>query len=358
MFRILKYLSAALFTVSVSYGFGYYDSMTNGTVIPGLSPSTSALGSAKAIGIDEAVCLFTNPAMTAGLPLTIQGNAASISWSERVLESDIEKTVRTLTTFDNITAAAVYPLGRISLGAGYAKVAEFGYEGTHTLFDNPEDPPMGVELLYVTGGQWETMGSVSIELSESVSAGFSGGMRSVRAEYEYDFNSERFSIPDSSSEWTIDRSDFAWHAGVHLDGDLFKSGCCYSSGTEYMEESVSIGISAFAEHLKNITVGFEGELISPLDSNHFIGKLSVIMPLTKNLDALTSASFDDQRVANRAGFGFGLGFNGHIDRFNLGIGIINRFRARKDTAFPNETADRVDDSVTQFVFGIGYSFTD
>lgn len=125
-----------------------------------------------------------------------------------------------------------------------------------------------------------------------------------------------------------------------------------------MEESVSIGFSAFAEHLKKITVGFEGELISPFDSNHFLGKLSVIMPLTKNLDALTSASFDDQRIANRAGFGFGLGFSGHIDRFNLGIGIFNRFRARKDTAFPNESADRVDDSVTQFTFGVGYSFTD
>ena len=357
MTRSVLLVTATLISASVSFGFGYYDSMTSGTPIPGISPVSVALGASKAIGISEALSLFTNPAMTAELPFALQGTFSGISWSEKVIESDIDKTVRTLTNFGNFAAAMVYPLGPVSIGAGYAKVAEFGYQGTHTVFDNPDDPPLGVELLNVSGGQWEAMGSVSMAVTGPLSAGFSGGMRSASADYEYSFNSHRYSIPDSSSEWSLDQSEFAWHAGIHLDGELFKSGICYSSGTEYMEETVSMGFSAFAEHLKSITVGFEGELISPFDSNHFLGKLSIIMPLTENLNALTSASFDDQRIANRAGFGFGIGFIGHVDRFDMEVGVFNRFKARKDTAFPNESADRVDDSVTQFSFGVGYSFT-
>lgn len=358
MNKSLLLVTATLISATVSFGFGYFDSITLGTPIPGFSPASIALGSSKAIGVREAVSVFTNPAMTTGMPVTLQWSGSGISWTERVIESDVDQTVRTLTTFNNFAGALVYPVGPISVGAGYAKVAEFSYQGTHTVYDNPDNPPIGVELLNSSGGQWEAMGSVSMEVTGPLSAGFSGGMRSARADYDYSFNSELYSIPDSSSEWSVDQSEFAWHAGIALEGELFKSGLCYSSGTEYMEETVSIGFSVFAEHLKNITVGFEGELISPLDTNHFLGKLSVIMPLTSKLNAMTSASFDDQRIANRAGFGFGLGFVSHMGRFTLGSGVFNRFRARKDTGFPNENADRVDDSVTQFSFGVSYRFTD
>ena len=351
-------LIALLFILnSTGLSFGYYDSINEGTPIPGLSPTAVALGSPKALSPIEPACVFTNPALTAWAGGTVQAAYSAITWTERVIESDIDKTVRTLTTLDNFSGAAVWPVGPVTLGAGYAKVAEFGYEGTHTVYDDPEDPEIGVEILYADGGQHEAMGSASMVLAGVLSAGFSGGMRTASADYEYFFNSHRYSIPDSSAVWSFDESEFAWHAGLALNGDLFKSGLSYSSGTEYMEESVSIGFSAYAEHLKKITVGFEGELISPFDSNRFLGKLSIIMPLTKNLNALTSASFDDQRVANRAGFGFGLGFSGRIGRFNLGGGILNRFRARTDTAFPDEEADRVDDSATQFTIGLSYSFS-
>lgn len=357
--RLSMLLLGALFIItSISLGFGYFDAITNGTPLPGLTPVSVALGSAKAIGIREPASLFTNPAMTTGIPTAIQLSSSMISWTERVLQSDVDQTVRTMLTFDNLTGAAVWSSGGLAIGAGYAKVAEFGYDGTHTLFLNPSDPEIGVEILEADGGQWEAMGSVAMEVTGSLSAGFSGGIRSARADYSYEFNSSSIVIPDSSSEWSVDQSDFAWHAGIALDGELFKSGVSYSSGSEYMEESISFGGSAFAEHLKKITVGFEAEVISPFDANHFLGKLSIIMPLTKNLNALTSASFDDQRVANRAGFGFGLGFSGHIGRFTLDAGVLNRFRARKDTGFPNESADRVDDSATQFSFGVNYSFTD
>lgn len=355
--RNAAYLVATvLFIVSLSSGFGFYDSVNSGTPLPGLSPASAALGTSRAIGVPEPACLFTNPAKTAGLSLSAQLIGSGVSWTERVLESDVEKTVRTYLTASNFTGAVLVPVAGFSLSAGYAKVAEFGYEGTHTVYNAAGDKVIGVEILYADGGQWEAMGGLSKVIVGSLSAGLSAGMRIASANYEYDYNSSNIAIPDSVSMWSLDEKEFAWRAGLALGGDLFNSALSYASETEYMEDVIAIGISAFAPHLNSITVGFEGELTSPLDQNHFLGKLSVIMPLRTNLNALTSVSFDDQRIANRAGLGFGLGFNLILDRVDLSGAVISRFKARKNSAFPDEESDRVDDGVTQFSLGVNYRF--
>jgi len=51
MTRSVLLVTATLISASVSFGFGYYDSMTSGTPIPGISPVSVALGASKAIGI-------------------------------------------------------------------------------------------------------------------------------------------------------------------------------------------------------------------------------------------------------------------------------------------------------------------
>ena len=79
------------------------------------------------------------------------------------------------------------------------------------------------------------------------------------------------------------------------------------------------------------------------------------MPLTKCLESLISVSFYDNRVSNRAGFCFGMGFSGRVGTFILGGGVLNRFRARMDTAFPDEASDRVDDSYAIINLGVSYS---
>ncbi|MCD4707138.1 MAG: hypothetical protein K8S62_05310 [Candidatus Sabulitectum sp.] len=338
-----------------AFGFGYHDAITNGTVLGGFSPYTIALGTVRAVGASEPASIFTNPAQIAMHQFTVQLSGSSISWAERVIESDIDKTVRTLMTNSNGLAAVVYPAGGITIGAGVVKVAEFGYEGMHIIFDDPGAPEVGLALLESSGSQVEAMGSVSTVISGPLSAGFSGGVRRAAAEYQYNYASFLFSVPDSSNAWSKEKSEFAWHAGLALNGDLFKSGISYSSETEYMENILAFGGSAYAEHLKKTTVGFEAEITSPFDQNLFLGKLFLSMPLTKSLEALISVSFDDNRVANRAGFGFGMGFSGRVGRFILGGGVLNRFRARMDTAFPDEASDRVDDSYTIINLGVSYS---
>ncbi|MCK5130975.1 MAG: hypothetical protein KAR40_02355 [Candidatus Sabulitectum sp.] len=335
-----------------AFGFGYYDAITNGTVLGGFSPYTVALGTVRAVGVSEPASIFTNPAQVAVHPFSIQLSGSSISWAERVIESDLDKTLRTLMTNSNGLAAVVYPAGGITLGAGIVKVAEFGYDGMTLIYDDPDDPEIGIALLESSGSQIEAMGSVSMVIAGPLSAGFSGGVRRAAAEYQYNFNSFHFLIPDSLYTWSKNSSEFAWHTGLALTGDLFKSGVSYSSETEYMEDILAFGGSAYAEHLKKTTLGFEAEITSPFDKNLFLGKLFLSMPLTKSLEALVSVSFDDNRVANRAGFGFGMGFSGRVGRFTAGGGVLNRFRSREDTAFPDEQSDHVDDSYTIINLGI------
>ncbi len=78
------------------------------------------------------------------------------------------------------------------------------------------------------------------------------------------------------------------------------------------------------------------------------------MPLRSNLNALTSVSFDDQRVANRAGLGFGIGFAWTLNELEVNGGLLSRFRARRDTAFPEETSYRIDDGFAAFSLGLTY----
>lgn len=357
--RFLTGLTAILVLYSTqALGFGYFDAMTKGTVLGGFSPYTVALGTVRAVGASEPASMFTNPAQLASHPFTVQLSGSSISWAERVIESDVDKTLRTLMTNNSGMAAVVYPAGGITIGAGIARVVEFGYDGMSLIYDDPDDPEIGVAILDSEGSQIEVMGSVSMVISGPLSAGFSGGSRLTSVEYQYDFCSYHFLIPDSSYSWVKENSEFAWHAGLSLNGDIFKSGISYSSETLYMEDIIALGGSAFAEHLKKATVGFEAELASPLDQNLFLGKLFFSMPLTKSLEALLSVSFDDNRVANRSGFGFGMGFSGRVGQFTIGGGVLNRFRARKNSAFPQETSDRIDDSYTIINLGVSYTIGD
>ncbi len=351
-------LYSLLFTTLVgqAVGFGYFDSMTKGTILPCLSPAHTALGSLRAVGIVEPTSIFINPAQISLLPATVQLSGASIHWSERVMQSDINKTLRTMNKYNNGTAAVVVPIGSFVIGGGIAKVGEFSYEGSHTVYDNPDDPELGVAVLYADGSQWEALASVSKIITGPLSVGFSGGVRMVSADYSYFFNSHQSFLPDSSSVWAVEDTSFAWHAGLALTGELFKSGVSYSSSTDYMEDIIAFGGSALAEHLKNTTVGFEAQIASPFDGNRFMGNLYVQNPLTERLNVLTSVSFDDQRVANRAGLGFGLGFNLAYDRLTIGGGVLNRFKARKNSAFPNEQSDRVDDSSLSISMGLSYEF--
>ncbi len=340
--------------ISNAYAFGYFDSINKGTMVPGISPSTVALGSLRAVGISEPASIFMNPAQVVLLDTQVQIAWSSIQWAERVIQSDLEKTVRTHMTNDNGTAALVFPVGRVVIGAGIAKVGEFGYEGSHSIHDDPDDPELGVALLSAKGSQWESLASLSAVVTGQLSVGFSGGVRMVEADYKYEFNSSQFLIPDSTANWSIDDTEFAWHGGLALNGEMFKSGISYSSETDYMDDIIAFGASALAPHLRNTTVGFEAEIVSPFDSNRFLGNLFIQMPMTETMNVLTSVSFDDNRVANRAGLGFGLGFDMRVNRFTLGAGLLSRFKSRKNTAFPNEASDRVDDSANMFSLGITY----
>ena len=350
---IISFLLVLIF-VGQALGFGYFDSMHSGTIMPGISPATTALGSLRSLGVNEPVSMFLNPAQTANLSSMVQISGASVHWQGKVIQSDIDKTVRTFINNGNGSLAFVLPVGEITMGAGLAKIGEFGYEGIHTLYEDPEDPELGVVVLYADGAQWESVGQISASITEEFSAGFSAGVRMVQADYEYYFNSHEFLIPDSSAAWSIEDEEFAWHGGVAYNGDMFHSAASYSSKTDYMYDILAFGGSALAPHLNNTIVGFEAQVSSLAEDSKFLGNVFIKTSFTKEVLALISVSFDDNRVANRAGLGFGLGIEATYDKIVLSGGILNRFRSRKNTAFPSEASDRVDDSFTALSLGLSF----
>ncbi len=350
---IISFLFVSIF-IPQAFGFGYFDSIHSGTIMPGVSPASTALGSLRSLGVKEPVSMFLNPAQTANLSSMVQISGASIHWQEKVIESDIDKTVRTFVTNGNGSFAFILPVGEVTMGAGLAKIGEFGYEGIHTLYDDPEDPELGVVVLYADGAQWESVGQISALITEQFSVGFSAGLRMVKADYEYYFNSHQFLLPDSSAAWSIEDKEFAWHGGLAYSGDMFHSAASYSSKTDYMYDILAFGGSALAPHLNNTIVGFEAQVSSLTDDSKFLGNVFFKTSLTQEVLALVSVSFDDNRVANRAGLGFGLGIEATYDKFAFSGGILNRFRSRKNTAFPAEASDRVDDSFTALSLGFTY----
>ena len=355
----MKWFFSFLFVtvfVGQALGFGYFDSMHSGTILPGFSPANIALGSLRALGVSEPVSMFLNPALTANLSAMVQASGSTISWQEKVIQNDIDKTTRTFINNGNGSFACVLPVGEITIGAGLAKIGEFGYEGIHTVFDDPQDPELGVAVLYADGSQWESVGQVSASITERFSAGFSAGMRMVKADYEYFFNSHQFLLPDSAAAWSVEDNEFAWHGGLAYIGDMFHCGASYSSKTDYMYDILAVAGSALAPHLNNTIVGFEAQLSSLSEDEKFLGNVFVKTPFTNEVLALISVSFDDNRVANRAGLGFGLGIQATYNKFAISGGVLNRFKARKNTAFPNEASDRVDDSFTAISFGFSYCF--
>lgn len=352
---IIGFLLVAVF-IGHAPGFGYYDSRHIGTIMPGLSASNIALGSLRSLGEHEPISMFLNPAQTARLSPTIQLSGASINWQEKVIQSDIDKTVRTFWTIGNGSFACVLPLGHVTLGAGIAKIGEFGYDGVHTLYDDPDEPELGVVVLNADGAQWESVGQISASINEQFSVGFSAGIRTVNADYEYYFNSHRFLLPDSSAEWSIEDQAFAWHGGLAYTGEIFGSAVSYSSKTDYMYDILAFGGTALAPHLNNTIVGFEAQVSSLSEDKKFLGNVFFKSALNEQVLALVSVSFDDNRVANRAGLGFGLGLEATFDDFTFSGGMLNRFKARRNTAFPNEASERVDDAFTALSLGLSYTF--
>jgi len=358
MWRSLHCLSflTLLVLAAVSHGYGYFDALGYGNAVNAISVRSAALGGIRIFGAGGPAALFLNPASLSEVELFQSTlSSSSIAWAEEVVDST-HHTYRSGSGMGSLTGAAAFRLDdAIVVGGGVTKISNSMYDGIHYLPEDPSQPGIDrVETLLAAGGLWEALGGASWEFSDGMHAGISGGLRFGQVQYDYSFDDYSYPGVDSVASWVWKQSVPCFHAGITLGDDLMGAGASFSSGSEHYHSRISFAGRARAEHIGNTTMGFEGEVINPFESNYFIGKLSLETPIRPTIDLLAGVGFYEGANMSRVGLVFSVGGNFTIDRFRLDCAMFHSARSRKSTSFPEEYSDHVDDSWTQFCVGVNY----
>jgi len=340
-----------------SKGYGFHDALTYGNSINVVSIRSAAMAGIKVFGTSGASSVFLNPASLCNVnSLDITVSTSSIAWTEEIVDST-SVTQRSGTGLGSLSGSLAYRAGTdFVLGAGIAKVSDHQYDGTHFLPDDPAHPGIDIiEILTAKGGLWEALGGASWDLNDNFTVGASAGLRFGEVSYDYMYNEEFTPDVDSTASWSWDQSEVCYHAGFTLGDDVLSAGACYTSGSsEHYYSTIAFAGKALAEHIGNTTMGFEGEIIDPLNSNYFNGKLSIETPIRYNMNLLAGVGFNEGENMNRVGLAFSVGGNYQTGRMKVDFALSTMGRSRNSTSFPAEYSDYVDDSWTHFCIGLQY----
>ncbi len=352
---LLQMFIVLCFTGS-SAGYGYHDALNMGNSIDVISIRSGAMVGIRVFGSEGPAALFINPASLHNIN-QLEGSVSisSIAWTEEIIDSTsvIHRSDKGLGSLSG--AIAVRAGSDIVLSGGLAKVSDHQYTGTHYLPDDPSHPGIDIiEILEASGGLWEALGGMSLSLKNNLTVGLSTGIRFGEAEYYYTYDQQYIPGIDSISNWSWETSDLCYHAGIIFGDDATGIGASYTSGSDHYLSRISIAGIARAEHINNVRMGFEGEVISVFEDNYFNGKLSLEAPIRKDVNLLTGVGFYEGENMNRVGTAFSLGGNYTLNRIMFECALFHSGRSRKSTSFPEEYSDYVDDSWTQFCFGMTY----
>lgn len=347
-------ISAVIVVSGVVFGFGYNDSFTNGTPIPGMTARTAAIGGLKAQPTLTPAGLFMNPAELGLLDgVTLSLDSGMLRWTEKVF--DMIGANRGGQILGTATGAFAARTGPVVIGAGAAKVADFDYAGTHNTFNPYSGNLDSVEVAYVSGSQWEYLAGASCRLIRGVFGGISAGVRTVSAEYDYFISDKTFGGTDSTAQWSLSDNEFCWHAGIVTTSTLASAGVSYSSGSEHYYPSLAFGGSIVSPHINNTRTGFEAEIVRPFFRNDFTGKLFIESPLTEQFDIRTAVTFNESYQSSRTSLGFSLGGGYRFgDDLHVSVGCLLSSRSRSGGAFIGEDADKIEDSTISMVAGAVY----
>ncbi|MCD4846918.1 MAG: hypothetical protein K8R76_01860 [Candidatus Aegiribacteria sp.] len=353
---ILLQLFIVLCLTGSSAGYGYHDALNTGNSIDVISIKSAALVGIRVFGSEGPAALFINPASLHNIN-RLEGSVSisSVAWTEEIIDSTsvIQRSDKGL---GSLSGAIAFRAGSdIVLSGGLAKVSDHQYTGTHYLPDDPSHPGIDIiEILNSSGGLWEALGGLSWSLKDNFTVGLSTGMRFGEVEYCYTYDRQYIPGIDSVSNWSWETSDLCCHAGILLGDDEFGIGASFTSGSDHYLSRISIAGRARAEHINNIRMGFEGEVISIFEDNYFNGKLSLETPVRNDVNLLAGVGFYEGENMNRVGTAFSIGGNYTYNKIIFECALFHSGRSRKSTSFPNEYSDYVDDSWTQFCFGMTY----
>lgn len=354
------FITLVLFLVivpEVSFGYGFHDALTYGNTVNVVSIRSAAMAGIRVFGAKGASAVFLNPASLSNVnSFNISASTSGLAWTEEVVDST-SITQRAETGFGSATGAVAFRTGPdLVIGAGLAKVSDFQYNGTHYLPDDPSHPGIDIlERLLAKGGLWEALGGASWSVTDNFVAGVSAGLRFGEVSYDYSYDEKYTPYVDSTASWSWDLSEACYHAGFTLGDDELAAGACYTSGSsDHYYSTLTLSGKARAEHIGNTTMGFEGEIIDPFNSNYFNGKISIETPIMQNINIMAGVGFNEGANMNRVGLAFSIGGNYQFGRMRVDLALSHMGRSRIGTSFPDEYSDYIDDNWTHFCIGLQY----
>ena len=358
---ITLFLILSVTCPSLVLAWGFHDAMDYGSPIVAVTPKSSAMGGVWSMPSGGPASIFLNPAELATLDSTvITVGTGLIQWNTYTYGADEFTQILSGTVFGLLTAAIGFELtDRISLGAGVARVSDFGFEGEN-LEITPDGPGRykiyAVNNLDSHGSLWEVNTGISFELSDWLVAGASGGLRSGSGSWTNVYNLPYESVPDDTTTLDWDELDFCAHIGFLMPFEFGTFGISGTNASGRYRSRVAVGFQKDFEILYGSTLGLEVDVQSieednPAVSGKFFGFFSEMIPRVRSI---YSVGFDRASDYKRTGLCLSTGACIDLGRMDLDLAISWRRRSKAGFSFPERYLDNIDDSGTYYNIGLNW----
>ncbi|OPL19896.1 MAG: hypothetical protein AVO35_00070 [Candidatus Aegiribacteria sp. MLS_C] len=344
-----------------SPGFGYLGVRGAGTLLPGVTARSVALGGTRSIGIDGDACVLTNPAGLSRLPVTSVTVSFGPSIGAAMLSDSLGKHDSNWLSMSTLYAGLSFPVGGdLVMGAALGKVSDFAFKYTHYTYDfEPGQTSFLSEIrkFETSGGMYETAGGLSYSAADWLSLGASAGMRFGSASYDSTYEDVENPDNDTLITWKRDFSSFCWHGGIEFPLGSGLLGLSWTSEDDDYPARAAIGGMLYANDQRTGVFGAELELVDPggrdatevrlfgsaflYDSFEFMGSLNFGSPNYENVE-----------TGSRLGLSLGTGI--HLGDFRLDGGLSWSSLGRDSIFLVPGQPDEIKDSQAMITFGLNW----
>ena len=342
--------------------FGYLNSHTSGSPLPGFSARSTGFGGVRSIGLGDGSCMLTNPA---GLHRT-EGTMFSLSigpgiGTETILDS-LGQHQNNWITLGNAFAAMKFQLDpQLNAGIAFAKVSDFSYFGTHYTYDfqpGHEDDLSEIRELTVNGGMYESVAGLSFSASDWINLGLSAGFRFGSAIYDSSYTDIEVHENDTLISWERDFSEFCWHCGIEIPINSSLIGISWASEGDSYDARAALGALFYLDDDKKGALGGEFELEDPGGRNSTYARIFGFAFPSSTFEMRGSLNFampKYEEVESKMIIGLSLGTGIYLGDVILD-GAIAWYSCSRDSVFLGVgRPDDISDSQALISFGVTWN---
>ncbi len=342
--------------------FGYMNSHTSGSPVPGFSARSTALGGVRSIGLGDGSSLLTNPA---GLHRT-EGKLFSLSIGPGIGNETISDSLgehpNNWITLGNIFAAMKFQLDpKLNAGIAFAKVTDFSYLGNHYTYvfeQGHESNLTEIRELTINGGMYESIAGLSFSASDWISLGLSAGYRFGSVSYDSSYTDVVAHENDTLITWERDFSELCWHCGIEIPLKSALIGLSWASEGDAYDSRLALGGLLYLDEAKRGAMGGEVELGDPGETNSIYARIFGFAFPSDSFELKGSVNIcmpKYEEVESNMILGFSLGTGIHLDDIILDGGIAWYSSARDSVFLGSGRPDDISDSFALISLGVTWN---